>query len=109
MLRTQEEFGPLPRHYHCGRCGFACRHVEAGGIHWCPNCGDPQPSGDGVTYDFSHGCTKCGLAGHEPLPGFMELEMPGHPAVVFGLRPAFDVEQAIRRLQFPHPDPPDDP
>jgi hypothetical protein len=73
---------------HCGRCGFACPHVEAAGMWHCPNCGLPIPCGDGVEYPFNQGCQACGLPGHMPMPGYMEPLPEGHPRVVFGLAPA---------------------
>lgn len=86
----------IPRHMHCARCGFICLHVEAAGIHGCPNCGDPKDVGDGFCeYDFNHGCSACGLPGHMPLPGYMEPTPVGHPRVGLGLAPGFherDVE-----------------
>lgn len=89
----------IPSHMHCARCGFVCLHVEAAGIHGCPNCGDPKDAGEHkVTYEFNQGCGLCGLPGHMPLPGFMEPTPCGHPRVVFGLAPGFyeeDVEKIM--------------
>lgn len=72
----------------CKRCGFGCPHVEAGGIHGCPNCGDPVPSSNGVKYKFGFGCDVCNLPGHTPLDGYMKPYPRSHPMVAFGLAPA---------------------
>lgn len=89
----------LPRHMRCARCGFVCLHVEAGGIHGCPNCGIPkQIDKNYVKYEFDHGCDLCNLPGHMPKPGYMEPVPAGHPRAVFGLAPGFhekDVEEIM--------------
>jgi DNA-directed RNA polymerase subunit RPC12/RpoP len=83
----------IPSHMWCARCGFVCPHVEAGGVHSCPNCGDPKNAGDGkCTYEFNQGCSTCGLPGHMPKPGFMEPVVHGHPRAALGLSPVIPID-----------------
>ncbi len=53
----------------CVRCGLDCPHVEAGGMHYCPNCGPPiDAEAPGmVRFAFGLGCALCGLAGRGPM------------------------------------------
>lgn len=56
----------FPDHRACIRCTHECKHVEASGIWYCPNCGPAQSiTGDDrhVTYKFWQGCKRCGIPG----------------------------------------------
>lgn len=57
----------------------------------CPNCGPAKVVKPGEVYfEFGHGCKRCNLPGHDPLPGYMEPLPASHPRVVFGLAPAIE-------------------
>lgn len=59
-------FDPTPNDprldWTCGRCKWRCKHVEMGGMWWCPNCGPARPVPGNpryCTYEGNRGCKEC--------------------------------------------------